>query len=203
MLEDTTTARPRGLHAGRAYSVGWGSVVAIGVLLIALGMLALGGSFAAGLVTVAFLGGLLVAGGVAEMIGAFRVRSRGFAAPFLAGLLSAIVGALVIWQPIAGLAAVTLVLSLHYLASGLFRGITALVDRYEHWGWDVAFGVLATLLGAYLLAAWPVSSLVLVGTLVGVELILRGAAWIAGGLTLRRVGNVARDAIASGRVAAV
>lgn len=202
MIEgNSTVARPRGARAGRNWAAVWGGTVAVGVLLLVLGVFAIGSSVTASIVTIALLGSLLIAGGIAEMIGAFRLRDRGFAAPFLAGLLSAIVGGLVIWHPIAALATATLLISLEYIAVGLFRAITALLDRYAQWGWDVAYGVLALLVGGYLLATWPVSSLFILGLIVGVELILRGAAWIAGGFALRRAGDTERAIVLGGRAA--
>ena len=195
MLEEIETTRPRTYEAGRRHAFAWGLVAAVGVLLIMLGGFAIGTAFFTGVISIVFLGTLLVVGGIAEIVGAFRLRSQGFAMPFLAGVLSAIVGGVLVWQPIAGLAAVGALIGAYYLASGLFHAITAVIDRYEHWGWDLVYGALATLLGVYVLATWPISSLWLVGTLVGIELVLRGIAWIGAGVTLRRTRARVREVI--------
>lgn len=202
LRNDSVDAR-RGHHSGRQFAATWGGAVAVGVLLVVLGGLAFGSIVTTTFVTIAVLGGLLIAAGIAEMIGAFRVREHGFAAPFLAGLLSAIVGGLVLYRPLAALATATLLIALYYLAAGAFRAITAVIDRYAQWGWDLAYGVLAALAGGYLLASWPVSSLFLVGMIVAIELIVRGVAWIAGGFALRRAGNVVREVVSDRRASVV
>ena len=165
MLEEIETTRPRTYEAGRRHAFAWGLVAAVGVLLIMLGGFAIGTAFFTGVISIVFLGTLLVVGG------------------------------LLVWQPIAGLAAVGALIGAYYLASGLFHAITAVIDRYEHWGWDLVYGALATLLGVYVLATWPISSLWLVGTLVGIELVLRGIAWIGAGVTLRRTRDRVREVI--------
>ncbi len=170
---------------GRTNALRWGIVAGIGVLLVVLGIVAIGAAFSAGVASIMLLGLLLVIGGIGEIVGAFRLRARGLAVPFLAGLLSAIVGMFLALRPIEGLAAAGALIGAYYLASGLFRGITSVVDRYPQWGWDFFYGVVATVLGAYVLGTWPISSLWLVGTLVGIELVVRGAAWIGAGFALR------------------
>jgi uncharacterized membrane protein HdeD (DUF308 family) len=187
VFEERGTESARSYETGRVNALRWGIVAGIGILLIVLGILAIGAAFTAGVVSIVFLGSLLVVGGIGEIIGAFRLRERGLAVPFLAGLLSAIVGALLALQPIAGLAAAGALIGAYYLASGLFRGITSVIDRYPHWGWDFFYGIVAIVLGGYVLGTWPISSLWLVGTLVGIELVVRGAAWMGAGFALRKM----------------
>ena len=67
-----------------------------------------------------------------------------------------------------------------------FRIVTSVVDRYAHWRWDLAYGVVTAMLGGYVLTTWPASALWLVGTLIGVELLMRGGAWIGAGVEIRQ-----------------
>lgn len=169
----------------------WGASLAIGILLIVGGTIALLASVLTSLVSVLTLGGLLIGVGVLEIASAFRVRRTGpFVAYFLAGVLSAVVGGLCLLQPLASLASLTLLVGVYFLASGLFRGITSVIDRYPRWGWDLAHAVVAILLGALVVAQWPVSALWMIGTIVAAEIIVRGITLVVASLALRDQGGV-------------
>jgi uncharacterized membrane protein HdeD (DUF308 family) len=103
----------------------------------------------------------------------------------LGGILSIVVGAMVLARPGAGLVAMTLLLAGYFFASGLFRGITSLVDRYAGWGWDFFYGLVSVVLGIIISAQMPTSSLWALGVVVGVEIFVRGLSIMAGALTLR------------------
>jgi uncharacterized membrane protein HdeD (DUF308 family) len=74
----------------------------------------------------------------------------------------------------------------YFFASGLFHAITSVMDRYARWGWDFVYGAISLFLGVVVMSEWPVSAVWLVGTLVGLGILFRGVALMAGSLTLRR-----------------
>lgn len=171
----------------RNAALSWSVPVMVGALVIVLGIAAMAATLVAGITLMQLAGGLLIAAGAVEMAGAFRTEQRGgLWTTFLAGLLSVGVGALLIARPAAGLAATTVLLGSLFAALGFFRLAGSVARRYEHWGWDAAYGLAALALGITVLASWPVSARWLVGTLVGIELVVRGAAWVAVGLGVRR-----------------
>lgn len=173
---------------GRATAGAWGGPFTLGVGITLLGLVALLATTATGVASVMVVGALVAAAGVLEVISAFRLRGAGrFLVYFLGGLFSVVVGAILLLRPLVGLAAVALLLAGFFLASGLFRGVTSLMDRYTGWGWDLFYGVVAVFLGASIMAGWPLSSLWIVGVVVGVEIAVRGIAIMAGSLRLRRV----------------
>lgn len=88
------------------------------------------------------------------------------------------------------IASLTLLIAAYLFSSGLFRGVTALVDRYPRWGWDFAYGVLAVVLGAYVVARWPIGSFAILGTLVALEIIARGIALCAASWRVRELEHV-------------
>ena len=83
----------------------------------------------------------------------------------------------------------TLLIAGFFFASGLFRGITAIVDRYPHWGWDLGYAVIAIGLGVIVVGDYPFSAFWILGTLVAVEIIARGAALIAASTMLREIAH--------------
>jgi uncharacterized membrane protein HdeD (DUF308 family) len=177
-------------QADPLYPRAWGIPMTIGILMIVGGAIALYAAVVASFVSVIYLGVLLLVVGVLEIVSAFRVRHSGpFVAYFLAGLLSLVVGALFLYEPLASLASLTLLIAGYLFTSGLFRGITAVTDRYPRWGWDLAYALVAFVLGIYVVATWPVSSLWVVGTVVGVEILTRGATLVAAALALRALAH--------------
>jgi uncharacterized membrane protein HdeD (DUF308 family) len=173
-------------EASRLASIWWAPML-LGAELLITGVLALFARPIAGLAAMVMLGVLLVIAGGAEIVAPFRgARHRRVWLTALAGVLSVAAGVAVIAYPASSLAASTLVLGAFFVVAGLFRIITSVLDRYAHWGWDLAYGVLAASLGAWVLSTWPISSLWVIGTVVGVELIFRGVAWLGIGAAMRR-----------------
>lgn len=165
---------------------GWGWPMAIGILLIVGGVFALFATALTSLVSVVFLGVLLLVVGILEIISAFRVgRSGPFLVYVLAGLLALVVGALFLDRPLASLSSLTLLIAGYLFASGLFRGVTSIVDRYPRWGWDLAYAIVALALGIVVVAEWPYSSFWVLGTVVAVEIIARGVTLVAASWVLR------------------
>jgi uncharacterized membrane protein HdeD (DUF308 family) len=171
----------------------------LGILLVIGGTFALFASVLTSLVSVIFIGSMLIAVGIFEMIAAFRLRKEAPVVPyFLSGLLAVVVGALFLYKPLASLASVTLLIAGYLFASGLFRGITAVMERYPRWGWDVAYGLIVIALGAYVAGSWPISSFWVLGTVVAAEIIARGATLIAASWLIRDIehGELPRGAAA-------
>jgi uncharacterized membrane protein HdeD (DUF308 family) len=160
----------------------------MGLAITVLGLVALVAATATSVATALLFGAILAVSGILEIGAAFRFRKTGrFLSYFLGGILSLVVGGLLLFRPLVGLAAITLLLAGFFLASGLFRGITSLLDRYGGWGWDLFYGVVAVFLGVTIFSSWPVSALWVVGVVVGAEIVTRGIAVMAGSLQLRRV----------------
>src|SRR5690606_6796612 len=83
----------------------------------------------------------------------------------------------------ASVASLTLLIAGFLFASGLFRGITSIADRYPRWGWDFAYAIVAVVLGIYILGQFPLSALWVLGAIVGAEIVegvmaLVSAAWM-------------------------
>jgi uncharacterized membrane protein HdeD (DUF308 family) len=96
-----------------------------------------------------------------------------------------VVGAMVFMHPAAGALALTLLLASLFLVGGIFRIIAAIVIRFPRWGWAVASGVITVALGVVVWTGWPLTSLWVIGTLVAIELVFRGWAWVMAGAAMR------------------
>jgi uncharacterized membrane protein HdeD (DUF308 family) len=164
----------------------WGWLLALGIGLLVLGLIATSAAFATTYVTIIFFGVLLLIGGAFEISNAFRHHSySGFFMHLLTGVLDVVCGGILLAYPGAGAGALTLILALFFLVGGTVRVFSALFLHLPNTGWAILSGVVDVLLGFVLLGSWPVSALWFLGFCVGVGLIFRGAWWTAFALSMR------------------
>jgi uncharacterized membrane protein HdeD (DUF308 family) len=165
----------------RKHTHGWGFTLAIGIILMLIGLFALGATATASVVTVLYVGVMLIVVGALEILSAFRVRHTGgpFVAYILAGVLSIVVGGLFLDRPLVTLASLTLLAAGFFFVSGLFRGIIAVTERYPRWGLDLVLALVSIALGVIVTVTWPFSSFWVIGTLVGVEIFVHGATLVS------------------------
>ena len=166
----------------------WGWFVALGVVMLVAGALAMANLFLATVVSVYYVGALMLAGGVFQIIHAFGVKSWGRFIWWLAsGLLYAAAGIVAFMNPILASLVLTLLLAAALVAAGVMRIMVALAQRSEpNWGWILATGVVTALAGLVIAVRWPVNSLFILGIFLGVDLIFQGATLTSVGLALRR-----------------
>ena len=166
----------------------WGWIVALGVVYVIAGFIALGSVVMATVASVLVVGVMMIIAGVAEVFSAFQVKSWGkFLLWVLLGALYIIAGFVTFENPLLAAALLTLVLGASLVASGIMRIILAFSTKQETpWIWIVLSGVITLLLGLLILAHWPVSSLYILGVFLGIDLVMAGAAWIGLGFGLRR-----------------
>jgi len=165
---------------------GW--IVALGVVYLIAGFIALGSVVLATVASVLIVGVMMIVAGVAEVFSAFQIKSWGkFLLWVLLGVLYIIAGFVTFENPLLAAALLTLILGASLLASGVMRIILAFSMKQETpWIWVLVSGVITLLLGLLILAHWPVSSLYILGLFLGIDLIMAGAGWIGLGLGLRR-----------------
>jgi uncharacterized membrane protein HdeD (DUF308 family) len=164
----------------------WGWFLVLGIGLLLLGILAVVRAVAATVVSMLFFGWLLVIAAGIEVVQAIMVgKWAGLYHHWLAAVLFGVVGALIVWRPVASAEVLTLLMGAFFLVAGLFELITPFVVSLPDWGWHALNGLVTLLLGILVLAQWPVSGLWVIGMFVGIALIFNGASWIALALDLR------------------
>ncbi len=162
--------------------VGRGWFIALGVVLIILGLVALWNVVDASLVTTIIIGWVLVIAGIANVIGAFMSSASGGwrVLQGVLGILFVIVGFNIIADPLAGAIALTVVIGAMLIADGVFRIVASFMDRASNAVWMILLGILNILLGLWIWTGIPVSGIV-IGVFVGIELIIAGTAWLVAG----------------------
>jgi uncharacterized membrane protein HdeD (DUF308 family) len=166
----------------------WGWIVALGVVYVVAGVIALGSVVMATVATVFVVGIMMVIAGVAEVINAFQIKTWGRFLFWLALGVLYIVAGFVAWDnPLLTAVWLTLILGAALVASGVMRIFLAFnMQHGSPWMWVVVSGVITLLLGLIILIHWPVSSLYVLGVFLGVDLVLAGAGWIGLGMGLRQ-----------------
>jgi uncharacterized membrane protein HdeD (DUF308 family) len=166
---------------------GW--IVALGIVYVIAGVIALSSVVFATKVTVFVVGIMMLISGVAEVINAFQFKSWGrFLVWLLLGALYIVAGLLTFENPLLAAAILTFLLGIALVVSGVMRLILAFSMR-EGMSWTsvVLSGLVTLLLGVIILVHWPVSSLFVLGVLLGVDLVIIGIGWIFVGFGLRRL----------------
>ena len=164
---------------------GWWLMVLVGVLSVVAGVIIL---FQPGdsLATLAVIAGIyLLLDGIFELASSLMrgTQNRGLVALF--GVLTAIVGVLLIRHPIAGVAAVALLIGLWLITIGVIRFATAF-EEYEHRTWHAIAGVVEIIAGIVIVST-PSIGFATLALLVGIGFILNGCAITALGWGMREV----------------
>ena len=173
----------------RALRAKWGWIVALGVIFMIAGVIALGSVVAATASAVLIVGIMMIMAGVAEIIAAFNVKDWGkFAVWMLLGLLYVAAGVICFLNPFAAATVLTLLLGVALVVGGIVRMFLAwhMREAGKPWGWVVVSGVISLLLGLMIIAQWPYSSFYVLGIFLGIDLIFIGSSWLTIGLALRQ-----------------
>jgi uncharacterized membrane protein HdeD (DUF308 family) len=166
----------------------WFWFVLLGIGLIALGAMALGSLVAAAIATTLVLGSFLFVGGIFEIVGSFWCRDwSGVLLELLSGILSVVVGLMLINHPASAAVAISYMLAAFLLVGGMFKAVAAFWYRLGAWGWLLLSGAIDVALGLWIWRTDPVKAMALIGTLLGVNLIFRGVAWLMIGLRLKNL----------------
>jgi uncharacterized membrane protein HdeD (DUF308 family) len=164
----------------------WWLYLALGVLSVVVGLLAISSNFIATLLSVRVFGWLLLIAGISEVVHAIMVRRlRGFAVHLLAAALYLLTGLFMLEDPVRAAAVLTLLLAASFIVGGFLRVVFSLVERFPAWPWVLVNGVVDLLLGFLIWNGWPESSLWVIGLFVGIDLIFHGFGWVMLGLGVR------------------
>jgi uncharacterized membrane protein HdeD (DUF308 family) len=167
---------------------GWGGFVLLGCLLVALGFVGLVFAWLLTYISVLFIGWAFIIGGAAEVIHAIiRKGWSGFLIDFISGIITTVVGVLILSCPTTTASVLTLVIGVVFLIGGIFRIAAGIALKSPYAGWFVLFGFISVMLGLMIIGEWPVSTLWVIGTLVAIDLLVDGARLLAFGLAIRRL----------------
>jgi uncharacterized membrane protein HdeD (DUF308 family) len=170
----------------------WKTFLALGVGLIALGVVGVLASTLATLISVVFLGVLLLIAGSGLVAHAFWApRWSGFFLQLLSGLIYGAVGWLCVSRPGVEAVVLTLLLAIVLLVQGGVRMGAALVAHIDGRGMLFFSGAITFVLGLMIWNQWPLSGTWVIGLFAGIDLIVYGVWLVSLGQAVRRLPTAA------------
>jgi uncharacterized membrane protein HdeD (DUF308 family) len=173
-------------------AVGWS--IALSVLLIVAGVLAIIVPQASGIAVTILVSWLLVFCGGVHLAYAWQTRHHGgLWWGILLGVIYIVAGGYILGHPVAGLASLTLVLAVYLLLESILEFILAFQLRpLSGSGWLALDGVITLILAVMIGWTWPSSSMWVIGTLVGISMIFSGITRLMLSLAARRMAHAFR-----------
>ena len=138
------------------------------------------------LVTIAVIIGIfLLVDGVIDVILSIVGKGEGRGLVAVLGVLSIIAGLIMVKHPFSALAVLVIIVGIWFIVAGVVRFIAAFSDDQGR-GTNIVVGILDVLAGIIVLA-WPDLSLKTLAVLAGIVFVIRGVAFVWGGLQVRKL----------------
>jgi uncharacterized membrane protein HdeD (DUF308 family) len=168
-------------------SVGWS--IALSVLMIVAGIIAIASPLAAGLAVNIIVAWLLIFSGCIHLVFAWnRPSTGGFVWEVLLGILYLFIGVYLLRHPAAGLESLTLALAIYLFAEAILEFVLGFSLRpLPGSTWLLIDGFITLILALMIWRTWPSSTAWVIGTLVGVSMLFSGASRLMLSLTARSI----------------
>ncbi len=172
-------------------TVGSGKSMVWAIILIIFGFLAIALPFATSWGVVVVIAWLIVFSGAFQFIHAFQSHGVGHILwKVLVAILYLIVGVYFLLHPLLGVAAFTFALAVFFVIEGVFDLVAYFQNRQATGsGWVLFDGIVTFILGILVWRQWPSSSLWVIGTLVGISMIMTGTTRLMMSLAARRLAH--------------
>jgi len=172
-------------HVGHSRSRG--SFIFGGVLSLLVGVFAIAAPQLFSFVLTQLIGALCLVTGVVAIFQAVfgKIRQHCFLSS-LSAIIRIAAGSALLFFPIAGVAALTLIVAAIFLTEGIVCIATSLRMRSNPaWVWLLLNGIVALLLGGMIYAKWPLDSAGILGILYGIQSLFSGSVMLMMGLSAR------------------
>ncbi len=157
-----------------------GRLFGLGLAMALLGIVAIVFPFVSTLVAALLVGWVLLFAGALIFLGSFSIHGTGpFFGALLTGLISLAAGAFIVFNPLAGAVALTLILGFVFMIQGAFEIFFAFELR-PHPGWVgmLLSGLASAVLAIIIAAGWPAISALALGILMGVNFLSTGIGYM-------------------------
>jgi uncharacterized membrane protein HdeD (DUF308 family) len=163
--------------------------MALSVLMIIAGILAIASPFVAGVAVTRIVGWLLLFSGVLHFVYAFRGGTVAAVLwEILVGVVYLLIGGYILTNTAIGLATLTFAIALYLFVEAILEFAESYMLRYESGsGWLVFDGIIKLLLAFIIWGSWPSSKLWTIGTLVGVSMFFSGISRLIMSSWVRRI----------------
>ena len=165
----------------------WLKWLLLGILSVGFGIYILGNAVFASAAIASVIGILLLVSGGFQIVAGFTTEGTGskFFGVVL-GILTTYIGASFLHNPFAGMISLTMLVLVMFAAAGFLRVIFSFNLKGTMFFWPMLItGAVSILLASYLFSNFASVSTVLLGTLLGIEMLFDGFGLIVLGLASR------------------
>jgi uncharacterized membrane protein HdeD (DUF308 family) len=157
---------------------GW--FIAIGIIIVLLGILAIAFPFATTIAAKKVLGWLFLISGIVQIVHSFSTRNwSGFILNLLVGLLYVFAGGWLAFFPLTGIITLTVLLALTFIMQGVIEaGLAIKIRPITGWVWMLISAIIAIAAGVMIISNLPSTATWAIGLLVGVNMISTGLAYL-------------------------
>lgn len=168
---------------------GSGTSMVLSFLLIIFGLLALALPMVTSVGVVLLLAWLILFDGLAQLVHAFQSKGIGHIAwKLLVAVLYLLAAAYLLAHPALGVAGLTLALGAFFLAEGVVDVVSYFSTRKQGGSvWMLLDGIITLVLGLMIWKQWPSSSLWVIGTLLGISMLMTGITRLMMALAVRKL----------------
>jgi uncharacterized membrane protein HdeD (DUF308 family) len=165
------------------------SSIVLSVLMIVVGVLAIGIPMIAGVAVTIVVGWLLIVSGVLHLAFAWRGGRAGHVVwEVLLGIVYGGIGFYLLANPVAGLASLTLMIAFYLLIEGVLEFVLSFQLRpLPGSGWLLVDGLITLVLAVMIWSTWPSNTAWVVGMLVGISMFFSGITRLMLSLAVRRI----------------
>ena len=165
------------------------SSILFAVLLVILGVLAIGLPMVASIGVARVISWLILIDGFAQFVYAFKSKGVGRTIwKLIVAILYIAAGVYLLANPLLGLAGLTLLLAMFFFVEGIVDiGTFVWSHRSDGSEWLLLHGIVTLILGVMIWRHWPFSSLWALGTLVGISMLLTGITRLMMAMKARRL----------------
>jgi len=159
----------------------------LGIAMVILGAAAIIFPIFSTLVAALLVGWVFLISGIFLLVGSFSLHGTGpFFGALLLSLLSIAAGVFLLFNPLAGAIALTLMVGIIFILQGAFEIFFAFETR-PHAGWVgmLISGIASVVMAVLIAAGWPAVSVIVLGILLGVNLLTTGFGYIFVSRSLR------------------
>lgn len=163
-------------------------ILGLGLLLTVLGLVATLYAAATTLVSVLIFGWMMIIGGVLQVVQAFSMRVwGGFFIDLLAGILTTVGGLIIVANPLAAEAALTLLIAMFLIMGGVFRFLVAFSAPFQIRIWLMLHGAINFFLGISIWQQMPFAGLWVIGLFVGIDMFCNGISLILLAMAVKKI----------------
>ena len=161
----------------------------LGIASIILGVIALASPGVAAEAVVIIVGITLLLAGAGQVFQGLKGAGwRNRIMPMVLGVITGVAGLGVLAHPILGLGVLSLMLAIYFVIEGVWKIMASFRFRPNPaWVWMLLGGILSLVLGYLIWSQWPLSGIIAVGILVGINLIFTGFSLFMLGSAVKRV----------------